>query len=111
MKTLKLRIKDQHASVLNRDELVKAYAAIFIGDVSSKALAKTKMAKSVLNAGWGSFKTMLRYKCVNAGVWFEEVNEKYTTQACSSCGSISVNSPKGRAGLRIREWTYPDNAR
>ncbi len=89
-------------------ELVKAYAAIVIGDVSSKALAKTKMAKSVLDAGWGSFKTMLRYKCENAGVWFEEVNEKYTTQACSCCGCISRNSPKGRAGLGIREWTCPE---
>ena len=79
-----------------------------IGNVSSKALAKTKLAKSVLDAGWSSFKTMLRYKCENAGVWFEEVSERYTTQACSCCGCISSNSPKGRAGLGIREWTCPE---
>ena len=36
---------------------------------------------------------------------FEEVNEAYTPQACSCCGCISSNSPKGRAGLGIREWT------
>ncbi|MEJ0230709.1 zinc ribbon domain-containing protein [Klebsiella michiganensis] len=30
---------------------------------------------------------------------------RYSTQACSCCGAISANSPKGRAGLRIREWT------
>jgi len=35
---------------------------------------------------------------------FEEVNEAYTTQTCSCCGCISSNSPKGRAGLGIREW-------
>ncbi|MGB3918516.1 MAG: transposase [Thiothrix litoralis] len=35
---------------------------------------------------------------------FEEIDEAYTTQACSCGGSISVNSPKGRAGLGIREW-------
>ncbi|MCQ9422532.1 transposase [Pseudomonas sp. LJDD11] len=29
----------------------------------------------------------------------------YTTQTCSCCGSISTSSPKGRAGLQIREWT------
>ena len=39
---------------------------------------------------------------------FEEVNEAYTTQTCSSCGEISDNSPKGRAGLRIREWICSD---
>ena len=113
----KHRVKAIHAKIKNTrqnqlhqfsTELVKAYAAIVIGDVSSKALAKTKLAKSVLDAGWGSFKTMLRYKCEHAGVWFEEVNERYTTQACSSCGCISCNSPKGRAGLRIREWSYPE---
>ncbi|HMT94328.1 transposase [uncultured Thiothrix sp.] len=109
VKTLHAKIKNTRKNQLHQfsTELVKAYAAIVIGDVSSKALAKTQLAKSVLDAGWGSFKTMLRYKCANAGVWFEEVNEKYTTQACSSCGSLSPNSPKGRAGLGIREWSCP----
>ena len=110
VKALHAKIKNSRQNQLHQfsTELVKAYAAIVIGDVSSKALAKTKMAKSVLDAGWGSFKTMLRYKCENAGVWFEEVNERYTTQACSCCGCISPNSPRGRAGLIIREWSCPE---
>ena len=84
--------------------MVENYGAIFIGDVSSKKLAKTKMAKSVLDAGWGILKTQLKYKAIARSVVFEEVNEKYTTQICSGCGEISGNSPKGRAGLGIREW-------
>jgi transposase len=63
------------------------------------------MAKSVLDAGWHMLKTMLEYKCDHAGVVFQEIDERYTTQACSCCGCISTNSPKGRAGLRIREWS------
>ena len=63
------------------------------------------MAKSVLDAGWSSFRTMLRYKSIGAGVLFKEVNEKYTTQICSCCGIISRDSPKGMNGLGIREWT------
>ncbi|MGB3916606.1 MAG: transposase [Thiothrix litoralis] len=78
---------------------------IVVGNVSSSALAKTTMAKSVLDAGWFMLKTQLKYKAIARSVVFEEVNEAYTTQACSCCGSISVNSPKGRAGLGIREWT------
>jgi transposase len=62
------------------------------------------MAKSVLDAGWSTLKTMLEYKSAHAGIVFEEVNEAYTTQTCSCCGSRQ-NSPKGRTGLRIREWT------
>ena len=62
------------------------------------------MAKSTLDAGWSSLKTMLEYKSRQAGVIFEEVNEAYSTQICSSCGEISDNSPKGRADLNKRSW-------
>ena len=88
--------------------LVKENAAIFVGNVSSKALIKTKMAKSVLDAGWSTLKTMLEYKSHQAGIVFEEVSESYTTQTCSCCGVIPASSPKGRAGLGIREWTCSD---
>jgi len=80
-------------------------AAIFVGNVSSKALIKTNMAKSALDAGWSMFKTMLEYKSRQAGIFFEEVNESYTTQTCSCCGVIPASSPKARAGLGIRQWT------
>ncbi len=109
----KQRVKAIHAKITNRRKdaqhkysrkLVNENAAIFVGNVSSLRLAKTKMAKSVLDAGWGSLKTMLEYKCAHAGVVYEELNESYTTQVCSSCGELSPNSPKGRAGLGIREW-------
>ena len=83
--------------------LVKENALIIIGNLSAKKLVKTRMAKSVLDAGFSAFKTMLKYKCENAGVLFEEVNEAYTTQTCSCCGS-RCSSPRGRTGLGIREW-------
>ena len=76
----------------------------FDGDVASAKLVKTKMAKSTLDAGWSMFKTMLEYKSHQAGIVFEVVSENYTTQTCSCCGVITASSPKGRAGLRIREW-------
>ena len=59
--------------------LVKKNGLIFVGDLSANKLVKTKMAKSVLNTGFSALKTMLRYKSENAGVWFEEVNENFTT--------------------------------
>jgi IS605 OrfB family transposase len=86
-------------------QLTENHAAIFVGNVASAKLVKTKMAKSTLDAGWAMFKTMLEYKSHQAGIVFEEVNEAYTTQTCSCCGRIPTSSPKGRAGLRIREWT------
>lgn len=107
----KSRVKAMHAKIKARRKdalhklssmLVKEYGAIFIGDVNPSALAKTSMAKSVLDAGWGAFRTMLQFKCEHAGVWFEEINEAYSTQTCSCCASRT--GPKGVAGLGIREW-------
>ena len=110
----KNRVKAIHAKIANQrkdllhqfsTKLVRENAAIFVGDVASEKLVKTKMAKSTLDAGWASLKTMLEYKSHQAGIVFEVVNESYTTQTCSCCGAIPASSPKGRAGLRIREWT------
>ena len=84
---------------------MKENGAIFVGNVNAAGLAKTNMAKSVLDAGWSSFRTMLQHKCDHAAVWFEEVNESYTTQTCSDCGTLPNSRPKGIAGLGIREWT------
>ena len=109
----KKRVRAIHAKIGNQrkdmhhkfsTQLVKSHAAIFVGDVASAKLVKTKMAKSTLDAGWSSLKTMLEYKSHQAGIVFEEVNEAYTTQTCSCCGHIGHNSPRGRAGLGIREW-------
>ena len=108
----KNRVRSVHAKIKNIRQnmlhqfirkLVNDHAMIIVGNVNAKALAQTKLAKSVLDASWTTLRTMLKYKCENAGVLFEEVNEAYTTQTCSCCGS-RLSSPKGRAGLGIREW-------
>lgn len=113
----KARARAIHAKIRNQRQdaqhkfsttLVKRCAAIFVGDVASGKLVKTKMAKSTFDAGWSQFKAMLEQKCQRAGVVFEVVSERYTTQICSCCGTIPASSPKGRAGLRIREWTCVD---
>jgi putative transposase len=46
---------------------------------------------------------MLQYKSDDAGVWFEEVDERYSTQTCACCGSRT--GPGGPTGLAVREWT------
>jgi len=108
------RVRAIHAKIRNRRhdalhkysrQLVDNHALIVVGSVSSSGLAKTTQAKSVLDAGWSTLRTLLAYKCEHAGSVFLEVDERYTTQTCSCCGAISDNSPKGRAGLGIREWT------
>ena len=101
------RIKNCRRDFLHKlsTKLIAEHGAIFVGNVNAYGLAKTRMAKSVFDAGWSSFRTMLEYKSIAAGVWFEEVDERFSTQTCSSCGDKPDSRPKGIAGLGIREWT------
>lgn len=98
------KVKNQRKDLLHKfsTQLVRENAAIFVGDVSGAKLIKTTMAKSVHDAGWSAFKTMLEYKSHQAGIVFAVVNEAYTTQTCNACGVIA--GPKGRAGLNKRVW-------
>lgn len=82
--------------------IVNTYQKIIIGDVSSLKLAKTRMAKSVLDSGWGILKAQLRYKGQWAGRSVTIVNESHTSRAGSSCGSLT--GPQGVNGLRVRLW-------
>jgi hypothetical protein len=82
------------------------YRQIFVGDVSSSQLAKTKMAKSVLDAGWSLSRNLLRYKASRHGGVFREIDEcsTFTTQTCSLTGILPPERPRGIAGLGVREW-------
>ena len=82
------RTRALHAKLANRrkdflhklsTEQVASHRVIFVGDVNSQALTQTKMAKSVLDASWGTYRTMLRYKSDDAGAWFKEVDEMRVT--------------------------------
>jgi putative transposase len=83
-------------------KIVNQYETIIVGDVSSLKLAKTRMAKSVLDAGWGTLKAQLQYKGQQAGRDVFIVNERNTTRTCSSCQALT--GPTGLDRLVVRVW-------
>lgn len=107
IKTIHAAIKNRRADAIHKfsNKIVKENSLIVVGNVSASGLAKTKMAKSVLDAGWGMLKRCLEYKSIGTQGIFLEVSEAYTTQTCSRCGCMPASRPRGIAGLGIREWT------
>jgi putative transposase len=83
-------------------KLVDRYQNIVVGDVSSLKLVRTRMAKAVLDSGWGMLQAQLQYKGEHAGRCVQVVSERNTSRTCSSCGSLS--GPQGVNGLRVRSW-------
>ncbi len=83
--------KDFHFKTANW--LLSKYDVVAHEDLNVKGLARTKLAKSVLDAGWSSFLSILTNKAENAGLLVVPVSAHNTglrpaslTQDCSSCG-------------------------
>ncbi|WP_281261740.1 RNA-guided endonuclease InsQ/TnpB family protein, partial [Aphanothece hegewaldii] len=75
--------KHFHHQVANK--LVNKAKFIGCEDLNIKGLAKSRLAKSVNDAGWGSFISILKLKAANAGGLVIEVDPRGTSQECSSC--------------------------
>ncbi|GAA3797739.1 hypothetical protein GCM10023083_36250 [Streptomyces phyllanthi] len=66
-----------------------------------KALGRTRLAKSVHDAGWSSFIGMLEYKAQRYGRTLVQIGRfTPTSQTCSTCGAVDGPKP-----LNVREWT------
>ena len=107
-KRLHRRAARRRADALHKfsRRIVSQYQYIVVGDVSSQKLVKSRMAKSVLDAGWGMLKRMLQYKGEHAGRSVSVVNERNTTRACSVCGAFT--GPTGTDKLGVRYWVCSD---
>jgi IS605 OrfB family transposase len=111
----KARTRAIHAKIANcrrhflhelSTRLVRENRRICVGNVSASRLARTSLAKSVLDAGWSQLRSQLRYKAVRHGAEYIEVDERFTTQVCSGCGTLG--GPQGREGLVVRDWRCPE---
>jgi putative transposase len=66
--------------------LLDKYDVVAVEKLNIKGLAKTRLAKSINDAGWGQFITILSNKAEKAGLKVIAVNPNGTSQECSSCG-------------------------
>ena len=105
------RVRAIHAKIANArrhhlhehsTRIARENALIVVGNVSAAKLAKTRMSKSVLDAGWSTFRSMLEYKARRHRARYVEADERNTSRTCSDCGAVS--GPKGIAGLGVRHW-------
>ena len=55
-------------------------------DLDYRVLAKGMLGKSMLDAGFGAFRDIVKYVCRKRDSFFAEVNSRGTSQECPECG-------------------------
>ena len=105
------KIKNQRNDFLQKlsTKLIKENQIICLEDLSVKGMEQNhKLAKSVTDASFSKFVSMLEYKTEWYGREIIKIERFYpSTQLCSGCG-YKNESIKGLSGLKFREWICPE---
>jgi putative transposase len=97
------KVREARADYLHKTalRLVRDNQAVYVEDLAVSGLARTRLAKSVHDAGWGMLVRLLEEKAerygrtmVKVGRWFP------SSQICSVCGVKDGPKP-----LDVRQWT------
>ena len=83
--------------------LVRQYDTIYHEDLQTANMVRNHhLAKSIADAGWSAFLSILSCKAVEAGKTVVAVPPAFTSQACSGCGGLV------HKGLSVRWHCCPD---
>jgi putative transposase len=97
------KVREARAEYLHKTalRLIRDNQAVYVEDLAVSGLARTRLAKSVHDAGWATLVRLLEEKAerygrtvVKVGRWFP------SSQICSMCGVKDGPKP-----LDVREWT------
>lgn len=80
--------------------IIRENQAVYVEDLAVNGLGRTRLAKSVHDAGWSAFVGMLEYKAARYGRTFARVDRFFpSSQLCSACGFKDGPKP-----LNVRTW-------
>lgn len=81
--------------------IIRENQAVYVEDLAVNGLGRTRLAKSVHDAGWSTFVSMLEYKAARYGRTVARVGRFFpSSQLCSACGFKDGPKP-----LSVRAWT------
>ncbi len=105
----RMKVARQHARIADaRREfhhqlsttIIRENQTVAVEDLAVKGLARTRLAKSVHDAGWSAFAGMLEYKARLYGRTFVRIDRFFpSSKLCSACGTRQASMP-----LNVRGW-------
>jgi IS605 OrfB family transposase len=99
---LHARVADTRRDWLHKEStrIIRDNQAVYAEDLCVSGLARTRLARSVHDAGWSMFTRMLEYKARLYGREFRRIGRfEPTSQVCSACGVKDGPKP-----LSVRTW-------
>ncbi len=60
---------------------------VFMEDLDYRVSASSMFGKHMLDAGFGQFRSLVKYVCWKRGKFFAEVDARGTSQECPECGA------------------------
>ncbi|WP_203779961.1 RNA-guided endonuclease InsQ/TnpB family protein, partial [Actinoplanes philippinensis] len=86
--------------------IIRDNQAVYVEDLCVTGLGRTRLAKSVHDAGWAGFTAMLGYEAARFGRTFGRVDRWFpSTRMCSACGRSN-----NKMALNVRAWDCPCGA-
>jgi putative transposase len=80
------------------------------GFLPNRAAAKTGLNRSIHDAGWAQFVSILRAKAEEAGRVVIDVDPRHTSDRCEACGHIAVENRASQAVFSCRGCGHTVNA-
>ncbi|MFJ9845911.1 RNA-guided endonuclease InsQ/TnpB family protein [Kitasatospora sp. NPDC101155] len=105
----RLKVAKAHASVADTrmdwlhkqtTRIIRETQAVYLEDLNVRGLARGRLAKSVHDAGWSTFRRLLEEKAARYGRHVGIVHRAFpSSQLCSACGHRDEPKP-----LAVRQW-------
>ena len=99
------KTRNQRSDFLHKlsTDIIRHCDLISIEDLNVRGLAKTKLSASVLDVGWGMFRSMLTYKADRNDTHLIAIGRFFpSSKLCGACGLVNADLT-----LADRAWTCP----
>lgn len=81
-----------------------------VEEPGTNAAQKSGLNRAILDAGWGKFVYMLRYKVIPEGGRIEEVPAAFSSQTCAKCEHIAADNRRSQSQFECVKCGHKDHA-